>query len=560
MSRTFSAAGTLGWSLLVDRAGLMLDEPTVFQHETGAGHSHDTSYTGWMPGGGDEEREGTAIGQTLYNTDGTLAGRLMEGGAGKFYLTTGSGTSQKFTPFRGGTYLLDIGGGEAAQFMVDPAGVATKLGTLTPPAATSHAPPAYSGTQAGQTQAQNAAAALQAQADVADMEQLVASLTAQENEANRNRDFQTAERIAGQKFTAEQNLLAAQNQLKLARLGEAGALARTFEDIKARARDVIAGMMGKNPFRGAVRARGGVPRGVDPYEAFEAELGGVANMPTPQFSSESNLGQLESAIAAMQKTQMPTASWPVGMAGGGKVRPGEVVKVGELGEEYVYNRGGGEVEVIPNRRGARIAGRAQAGGTYDFDKESIAQVLGPAYGHLGLSEAPALYEGPVAGMYGAGWPGAETLSKFGTKPRLVRDPASGRVYWVDPEGTRRHIPDPQSFNEWGFDWKDILNLLEPDMARMYGAPGAQLKSAPSLIEPYQGGYPAQPMPLRLPDELGGYMLPDPRTIANLFRTFDPANREILLDAFELSEMGREQVASSIQAFTPTGTAGRVRFG
>ena len=425
-----------------------------------------------------------------------------------------------------------------------------------------YAPQPYGSTQAGQTQSERAALERQAAGDLAAAERLEADLQAQEDEALRNRDFARAERIAGELAAATAAKLAAQNQLKLARLGEAGALARTFEDIKSRARDVIAGMMGENPFRGAVRAAGGVPRGVDPYEAFESELKGVANMPTPQFSSESDLGQLESAITAMQKTQMPTAQWPMGgRAGGGTVAPGEAVRVGELGEEIVVNEGGGRVKVIP------IAENAAYGGTYNFDEESIGQVLGPMYSHLGFGGTPSLrYRGRGGLMMRRGEPGGmlANLQRLGIQPRLIRstserqlgtDPNQG-IFWIDPQGIRHQMTQQQAL-KYGFDLEDITYMKPGEIGRF--ELGEAQTRAPSLVEPYEP-YAPQAVPLRLPAELGGYALPDPRTIANLFRTFDPANREILIDALGLSEMGRGQIQSLFRAFTPAGTAGRVGFG
>jgi hypothetical protein len=363
-----------------------------------------------------------------------------------------------------------------------------------------------------------------------------------------------------------------------------------------------------------------VPRGVDPYEKFEAELEGVANMPTPQFSSGSSLGQLESAIGAMNTAQMPTATWPRGMAGGGKVYPGEVVKVGELGAEYIHNRGDNIVEVIPNPRG-RIAGRAQAGGTYSFEKSpysgytapgyewlrganrikpgsettfppppvgypfpgkpsvypsltdllddypsspdvSIPQVLGPVYNYLGFKDAPQFRApgNPMARMKPSASMSADDWRRLGIKPRLVRDVATGKVYHVDPQGVPRLIPSNELFREWGFDMADVVNMTAADMQGMYGAAGSAWAEAPPILEGTSSAYPQQAVPLRLPSELGGYALPDPRTIANLYRTFDPANRKMLLDALDLSEMSGAQAGSLIEAFTPSGTAGRVGFG
>ncbi len=306
MIRTFNAIESLGWPL-VDRAGLMLDELSV------------SRYDPWTPegsegggGGGDILPPGTLIQDQQGNTwerKGTKGLKLISGtiqgaqfrtianvvervGA---YFRTQTGRAIELSPTGGfreltltetGNLFSGGGGGGGGGRSGGGGGGG------------GYAPQAFSSTQESQTQAEEAAlerqeagdiaaGIRQAESDAASAGRLADQLEAEADEALKNRDFQKAERLASEAAAARAAELAAKNQLKLARLSEAGALARTFEDIKARARDVIAGMMGKNPFRGAVRARGGIPRGVDPYEKFEAELGGVANMPTPQFSSES---------------------------------------------------------------------------------------------------------------------------------------------------------------------------------------------------------------------------------------------------------------------------------
>jgi hypothetical protein len=155
---------------------------------------------------------------------------------------------------------------------------------------------------------------------------------------------------------------------------------------------------------------------------------------------------------------------------------------------------------------------------------------------------------------------ADDWRRLGIKPRLVRDVATGKVYHVDPQGVPRLIPSNELFREWGFDMADVVNMTAADMQGMYGAAGSAWAEAPPILEGTSSAYPQQAVPLRLPSELGGYALPDPRTIANLYRTFDPANRKMLLDALDLSEMSGAQAGSLIEAFTPSGTAGRVGFG
>ncbi len=391
--------------------------------------------------------------------------------------------------------------------------------------------------------------AAQQAADIAAMERLQASLDADIAEAQRNRDFEKAQAITDRKAVVDAAKLAAENALKLTLISEGGALKREFGAIQSRARDLRAELFGKNPFRGAIREAGGVPRGTDPFQAFEAENQAVIDRTAPAISPNMTSAQLQAAINSFD-LGAPTGQNIIGLAHGGDVEVGQTVRVGELGTELVKNMGGGRVKVIPENElgGQRVVANAQEGGEFQFDKESIAQVLGPVFGHLGFDEAPVLGTRTPQSL--------EDVNRLGIRPRLIKFADSNTVYFVDQQGVRHSVLSLQNFRDFGFDFKDVVALNPEDRASFPEGPG--LTSAPPLIEEFRSFAP-QAVPLRLPKELGGFAIPAPRTFANLFRRFGSANRKIILDALGLSELQAEQAEEELRAFTPSGTAGRVAF-
>ena len=395
--------------------------------------------------------------------------------------------------------------------------------------------------------------AAQQAADIAAMERLSAQLQADADRATAQRDFDKAQAALDRKADIDAAKVAAENALKLTLISEGGALTRELANIQSRARDVKAELFGKNAFRGAIRQAGGVPRFTDPFQAFMAENQAVIDREAPTF----NVNQTSSQIAgALNRFDLGTPSPQniIGLAHGGDVGVGETVRVGELGTELVRNMGGGRVKVIPENElggGNRVVASAATGGEFDFDKESIQQVLGPVFGHLGFSEAPTL---PGGGKTGTS---LEDVNRLGIRPRLIRNPSTGGIFFVDQQGLARHIRSPRDFADFGFRSSDVVNLLPGDFEDF--PRGSPLTSAPPLIEEFRSFAP-QAVPLRLPKELGGLALPAPRTVANLFRRFGGANRRIILDALGLSELQGEEALDEIQAFTPRGTGGgRVAF-
>lgn len=418
-----------------------------------------------------------------------------------------------------------------------------------------------------------AAAARQAAADAEAWRRQQALLEAQAAEAEANRDFETAERLADEAFRAGENAKALENQMKQTLIGEAGALQRTQLQLKGQARDLIAELYGKDDLRAALRQGGQVARGTTPHMAFMSQLGQTRDAPIQQVDTDMTIEELEAAIGTLQGNQaLPTPN-PMGIAGragGGPVAKGQAVRVGELGEEIVINEGGGRMRVIP------IVANAAEGGEFDFDSQAIGQMMDRIYSHLGIPSNFTLRDTgrgmlpEVGGVsaWAAGQPGAlELADRLGTNPRLIRssserqlgqDPNQG-MFWVDQDGVA-HQMTPQQAEAWGFNTEDFMFAHPSEIGSNFQI-GNALQAAPPTQERDKGRFPLQPGPLRLPEELGSFAVMTPRTIANLYRNFTPTQRDILLNVLEISGFGNEEdMLNEIQAFTPTGTAGAVAFG
>lgn len=88
---------------------------------------------------------------------------------------------------------------------------------------------------------------------------------------------QRSEAALDREFEGEQGALNRDLQLRLQRLSDANRLTETLAGLQAQARDLIVDTIGRDPFRGAVRAQGGVGAGITPLESFRDELRGVAS-------------------------------------------------------------------------------------------------------------------------------------------------------------------------------------------------------------------------------------------------------------------------------------------
>ena len=462
---------------------------------------------------------GDLIGVKLFRPDGTFAGRLVQDPDKGLILKNEFGWSK----FQGGTYLLEAGFAITVNAQGD--------------MVTKEALAASTGTSSQQLASQQAA-------DIAAMERLEAQLDAEIAEAQRNRDFEAAQSAIDRKADIAAAKLVAENALTQTLIAEGGALKREFLGVQSRARDVRAQMFGKNPFRGAIRGAGGVPRYVDPFQAFMAENQAVIDREAPTFGPSMTNEQLQAAISGVD-LGTPSPQNLIGLGGGGVVRPGQAVRVGELGEpEIVVNRGDGVVQVIPERGlGALpVVASAQEGGEFQFDKSTIEQVLGPVFNYLGFSQAPTLGKSTPTSL--------ADVNRLGVRPRLIKG-SGNTVFFVDPQGVRHSIGSLQNFRDFGFSFNDVVRLNDEDLLQFQEGP--TLTSAPPLFEEYRPFAP-QAVPLRLPKELGGFALPSPRTFANLFRRFGGANRRIILDALGVSELQAEEALEEIRAFTPRGTA------
>ena len=511
----------------------------------GNGDNPDTPVLGEDGGGSGLTLGSSAIGLDLFFPDGTYAGRLVRGrvpfGGGEaplFLSIPGSETEgAQIIPFAGGSFMAQAGGGKAFSLAINSEGGIARSAIVDVSPSGGSSSQQLASQQAG---------------DIAAMERLSVQLQAEADEAAANRDFAKAQAALDRKADIDAAKLAAENALKLTLISEGGALERELANIQSRALDVRAEMIGKNPFRGAVRQAGGVPRGVDPFQAFMAENQSVIDREAPTLDATMTPAELQAALDEFN-VSTPSPGNIIGLAHGGDVGVGETVRVGELGTELVKNMGQGRVKVIPeNELGSqRVVASAQEGGEFDFDKSTIQQVLGPVFAHLGFNKVPRL---PSKGKK---FTSLEKVNRLGIRPRLIRNPSNGAIFFVDTQGRRRLIRNMQEFRDFGFKFRDVVNLRPGDFQSFER--GNVLTSAPPLFEQHRAFAP-QAVPLRLPKELGGFALPAPRTFANLFRNFGGANRRIILDALGLSELQAEEALEEIQAFTPRGTAGaRVAF-
>ena len=542
---------------------------------------------------GDTSASGSAslIGQDLYNSDRTYAGRLQQAPApssGHQVLEPGlrlvdpeTGRAVRFT---GGTYLTDAGGGKAYNFLLDPSGGVVKSSILSASdLGGGGSAPAYSSTR-------------QARLDAEAFE--------------RERD---ATQFARQK---ELDRIRAENDKLMQARSDLRALAEAGSTLYAQTQNILADTLGRDVVRGAIRGTGGVTRGVTPmagYRTGVAQTGqqaqGVAQQATGALgrpaanaaATEGLVGQLEGQLPTL-----PGAGSPfTGMAGGGVIDmsqgedgsygmtsaggmhqmpdgqmmsdaemqggPGQQVQMGTQKQAYLLGEGatqvepGTEVGIVDPAAGTMevipLGGGAAEGGTFGFDPSTVQQALGPVYESLGFSKAPMFTRTrrQPMGLQVSG--GLGSLERLGVKPQLVSNAVTGAVYRVE-NGTLRPITGRGVFAGYGYQPQDVVRLSPQDLASL-GDVGKPLPHTPgSVIEPgsSQRRFPPSGSPQYItegPVGLRGLGIPAVRTIAALLRpgsNLSAQTRDVLMSALRLVGYTPEEIEAERAYFTPSGTA------
>ncbi|KKL96683.1 hypothetical protein LCGC14_1842000, partial [marine sediment metagenome] len=190
--------------------------------------------------------------------------------------------------------------------------------------------------------------------------------------------------------------------------------------------------------------------------------------------------------------------------------------------------------------------------------------LSPAFESLGFQETPTYLRHPALGFMAiprvsteAGRSGAlQTLTTLGVKPRLVREGGTGRIFFADPSGTLRQIPNTQAFRDFGFSSDDVIQLGPGEIAAL-GPIGAPLTEAPPLIEPgvSERRFPQSTMPRTLEFPHGEtILLPEMRKLASLWRFISTDTRKVISSALSFGGQSADEQFRERRAFTPQGSA------
>lgn len=495
---------------------------------------------------------GALIGQTLYDLEGRPLGRLTQSGGGALYLVTGSGTTQKWNPFRSGTYLIDVGLGKARSVGIDAAGnmVFTSTGELGGGDGTGAAP-SYMSTQPAQA-AQFA------------HEQAMTNLQAQLQAAESARDFERSAQLQReilaeqQKFQAEQNRLAEEAMLKRERLDVLQGLVQGFLESQQRASEFVLQLQG-DPFRFAAAAQGMPVMGTTPQQGYAQALTEFAQRPAPTLDPNAPLSAIEGGIESIMGQQFPLQP---GMFGG--MGAGGTVPMGASGTFLVGEAGPEVMEVSP--RGVTVkplSGGFQYGGGVDFDINTILQGLAPLFSQFrdlfptvprAVQRPGGIWAGHEAGPRAFTRPGA--LEALGIRPSLMQIEGRPTVYYRDPTtDSYRGIASSDIFKESGFQWSDIVHF-DPTTRGQFQF-GDPLTSPLTPQTPEQMG-PFGPLSSMAIEPTSGGILPAPYKIAAMMRrmaSVNPQLRDILTSAYNYpgSPIMPGALKTAEDIFTPRGS-------
>src|SRR3990170_3752058 len=328
--------------------------------------------------------------------------------------------------------------------------------------------------------------------------------TFQAAEEEKTRAFQLQRDTAA----AEEARLDRENTARMNRLRDLNDLIQQAMGNQQRAREMKFGLRG-DEFALAGTYSGTAMRGTTPTQAFGNELQQFAGAPLPQLGPNAQMPQIEQGIQQVQAMGPPPTGGGFGMAGEGALN----------GDEEVVTRlNDGTVLVTP------LKGGAQYGATFPTTPtaESSYAALSPLYSSLGFSNIPKFTDLGAEGYAVGG--GLNTLNRLGYRPNLVRDPASGQIFYRTPQNTLRRFEDMNAFNAGGFNLGDVVNL-SPDEIRSIG-PWEAGNEAGFItantrlpdVAPGQGAFGPAGTPFVTPFR---QVLPNPYNVAGQIRWADP---------------------------------------
>lgn len=228
-------------------------------------------------GGSDAEPPARAVGLQVEDAQGRV-GVIVEDASGIWFQISGTGDSRLFRiPFEPGNYKLGNG----------------KVITLDRQANVfdvANVPTAPGGT--GRRSIAEEIRLLEAQAAIA----------RREGDHAREADFLNQIEILklNQEFQSGENVLSRENQVRLQRLSDLSSLQRQILSDKARGRELLVEMIGKDPIRAGALAQGLVPKRGTPADLFRTELQGVVDQPLIQPASQS-ISDINTAITQTQE-------------------------------------------------------------------------------------------------------------------------------------------------------------------------------------------------------------------------------------------------------------------
>ncbi len=532
-------------------------------HEPGHVTSPDAN------GGGD-----SAIGQALFDLQGQRIGQLLRTNAGFVYIL---GPRGQVWPFEGGTFLNGLG---RALLIGDTGDILDERILPQPPRST------------GGSRALTLA---DQQALLEQQQEFQAGQTAG------GQVFQTSERVATQAFQEEAAALAEENAQRSRLQGQAASLLEQWLAIQGQARQFLTEIQGQDPFRAAAGASGQVTRGVTPQQAHEANLRATVGQELT-FDSSGNVGALQGQVDVLRHqvgTGLPEVPAFVGAFGHGgtidmeagddgvfrakgqsaggfrDVRGRGPVSflVGEEGKEIVTIRDG-QVTVTP------FAGGFSHGGSFQLPSNaSLLQASSSIFGELGFENIPTTsfdrsgFQRPLRRTLPAGLDlqgiadferarpadfGFQALQRLGIQPRLVRNDATGAVFFRADDGRFLHIPDMAAFRRFGFNPNEVVSL-SPESIAALGVPGTTGGGVPQLTQLSDIGtrteFGPQPFPLLAPIGNQQVPIPDPRLLARLFGRLDVAGKRNLLSLYGVTPgVTADSALERIRFFTPQGRA------
>lgn len=429
-----------------------------------------------------------------------------------------------------------------------------------------YAPPAYMSTQPAQE------AQFAHDQNMANLNAQLAEAKAQ-NDWTRQRDlellilkeqqdFADAQRVAGEKFQADQQALAEEAMLKRERLGVLQNLVEGFLQSQQRATEFLHSLQ-PDAFRFAAAAQGMPVMGTTPQEGYAGVLEEYIQRPAPSMDPNAPLSAIESGIESIMGQQFPLQPdiFGRGMAAGG------TVPMGASGTFLVGEKGPEVMDVTPLGVTVRpLSGGFQYGGGVDFDISSIMAGLAPLYASLGFSNIPTVTRrGPRGSLYfnppgESGFAsGRDYLEALGIRPNLVRlPPAPGvrgrhHTYYVE-DGTLRHIQNAEDFERMGFNWGGIINLSNRAMEDYGWTIGDPLTEAPEFAPRPVG--PMSTMPFATIEPTSSAPLPTPFKTAYEMRRLAATNPDLAnlaLGAYDFRRgIPRGAFQTAMETYTPRG--------